>query len=94
MSEQQGPREVTLPSGRAATIRRGKGRDVLRASRMVDVNKEGEFAIALAGLSLKVTVEGKPLTYEDVLELPEEDVWFLLGEMGLGKSSPPNTSPS
>jgi hypothetical protein len=73
-------REVTLPSGRVATIREGKGRDLINAQRAVGRTAESG-ALMQALVAMLCTVDGKELIYEDVLEMPIADVLMMEGEV-------------
>lgn len=74
MSESR--RQLTLPSGKAAQIRNGKGRDLMRAHRAVAGNPE-PMSVSFALIAELVRIEGKPLVYEDVLEMDLDDVLTL-----------------
>jgi hypothetical protein len=76
MSEKQ----ITLPSGRVAIIREGKGRDLIHAQRAVGRTTE-THALLQALVAMVCTIDGKELCYEDVLDLPVADVLTLEGEM-------------
>ena len=71
---------ITLPSGRAATIRKGKGRDLMRAHRAVAGNPE-PMAVSFALVAELAQVEGRPIVYEDVLAMELEDVLVLEAEV-------------
>jgi hypothetical protein len=87
-----GVKEFTLPSGTQVSMRRGNGHDIIRASRIVDMQKDGPMSLILAMASVKCTFNGHPLTYEDLLELDDEDCWALIGQTQSGKGqSPPIT---
>lgn len=66
-------RALTLPSGKIARIKEGKGRDLLQAQRVAKSAEEMLFAL----LAELVTFEGKRLVLEEVLELPLKDVLAL-----------------
>ncbi len=83
-------REITLPSGRVATVREGRGRDLIHAQRAVGRAAE-TTALLQALVAMLCTVDGKELCYEDVLEMPVADVLVLEGEV-LG-NFPPAASP-
>lgn len=77
-------RTITLPSGRKAEVRRGKGRDLMRAHRVVAGNSE-PMSVSFALIAEVVRVDEKPLVYEDVLEMDLDDVLTLEAEvMGVG----------
>src|SRR6516165_5117885 len=76
-------RQITLPSGRIATIREGRGRDLIQAQRAVGKTSESSAMLC--------EVDGKPLVYEDVLDMPVADVLMLeaevLGNFPVGQAS-------
>jgi hypothetical protein len=79
---------ITLPSGKAATIRKGKGRDLMRAHRAVAGNPE-PMAVSFALVAELAHVEGRPIVYEDLLAMDLEDVLALEAEvMGAAESEP------
>jgi hypothetical protein len=84
--------EVKLPSGRIAyVLRKGKGRHIQAAARMAGMNAD-QMSLSMAMIAVKVLLDGQALTFEDVLELDDADVWPLLGHaMGKGDSSPRST---
>src|SRR5713101_5610190 len=63
---------VLLPSGRTALLRKAKVRDLLQAHRSVGFSGE-PMAIAMGLIAQVATIDGKPLLFEDVLEMPAED---------------------
>ena len=74
MSEER--RRLTLPSGREAEIRKGKGRDLIRAHRSVAGNSE-PMSVSFALIAELVQIDGKPLVYEDILDMDLDDVLTL-----------------
>jgi hypothetical protein len=79
-------RKITLPSGKTAEVRKGKGRDLMRAHRAVAGTAE-PMSVSFALIAELATLEGKPLLYEDVLEMDLDDVLTLEGEVsGAGDS--------
>lgn len=73
------PKTVTLPSGKTATIREGKGRDLLQAQRLVGKDTD---AMPYALIALRCQIDGAPIVYEDVLDvLSDADVLALMGEI-------------
>jgi hypothetical protein len=74
------PKVLTLPSGATAEIRKGKGKDLMRAHRAVRGNDD-PMAIAFALIAELVNLEGKPIVYEDVLEMGLADVLALQAEV-------------
>jgi hypothetical protein len=69
-------REIQLPSGRPATIRRGFGRDLMRAHRAAGHNAE-PTAVTFALIAELTQIEGKTIVYEEVLAMELADVLAL-----------------
>jgi hypothetical protein len=79
--------EIALPSGRHAQVRRGKGRDLIRAHRVVAGNPE-PMAVSFALVAELTQIDGKPLVYEDVLGMDLADVLVLQAEaLGGGENT-------
>lgn len=79
--------EVTLPvSGKVASIlRRGNGKLLLKAERLTGPGVAvGSMTWAMAMIAIKARIDGRDLTVEDVEDLDETDILFLMGEV-LGK---------
>jgi len=72
---------LTLPSGKTATIKDGKGRDLLNAQRKAKSPEEIMFAL----MAELVDVDGQSYVYEDFLEMPLDDILALQTEIS-GKS--------
>jgi hypothetical protein len=92
MSEER--RRITLPSGKTAEVRKGKGRDLMRAHRAVAGNSE-PMSVSFALIAELVRVEEKPLVYEDVLDMDLDDVLTLEAEVSgaaEGNVNFPNTA--
>lgn len=70
-------KEMILPSGKKATIKDGKGRDLLNAQRKAKSAEE----IAYALLAELTEIEGQKLIYEDILEMDIKDVLALQMEI-------------
>lgn len=64
---------TTLPSGKTYTVRPGKGRDLLAAQRAAKSPDEIPYAL----IAQLVEIDGKPVVYEDVLEMDLPDVLAL-----------------
>lgn len=80
-------KELTLPSGRTATIKKGQGFHLLAAQRKSRTNDEIPYAL-VAELA---EIEGNKFTYEELLEMDIADVSMLLTEVNkLGKSTTPS----
>jgi hypothetical protein len=69
-------RQIQLPSGRAASIRKGFGRDLMRAHRAAGHNAE-PTAITFALIAELAQIEGKTIVYEEVLAMELADVLAL-----------------
>lgn len=72
--------EVTLPSGaKAQILKHAKGKHIRLASRMAANQKhKDDLATDFGLVAVKALYNGKPLTIEDVDELPQADVFELL----------------
>jgi hypothetical protein len=80
---------LTLPSGATAEVRKGRGKDLMRAHRAVR-GKDDPMAIAFALIAELTNIDGKPIVYEDVLEMGLADVFALQTEiMGSDFQLPP-----
>lgn len=82
-SQSQGSAEVrsiTLPSGKAATLRKGKGRDLMHAQRAV-VGNSDPTAVEFALIAELTQIAGAPIVYEDVLGMDLEDLLVLRAEV-------------
>lgn len=77
---QDSAKEVKLPSGRVALVRKGFGRDLMRAHRAVGHNPE-PTAITFALIAELVQVDAKTIVYEDVLAMKLGDVLSLEAEI-------------
>ena len=73
-------RTVTLPSGRVAAIRKGKGRDLLQAARMAGGAGDG-MKLTMAIIAMLTTIDGRAMVIEDVEDLDLIDVMKLMGEV-------------
>src|ERR1700720_81717 len=73
-------RTTRLPSGKQAEVRKGKGRDLMRAHRAVGGNAE-PMSVSFALIAELARIDGKPLVYEDVLEMDLDDVLALEAEV-------------
>jgi len=73
-------RVIELPSGKTAEVRKGKGRDLMRAHRAVAGNSE-PMSVSFALIAELARVAGKDLVYEDVLEMDLDDVLTLEWEI-------------
>jgi hypothetical protein len=85
-------RAIPLPSGKRATIRKGLGRDLMRAQRAAGAEADST-AVVFALIAELVEVDGRRTLFEDVLEMELEDVLVLQSEVvGPNFYSPPPPS--
>ena len=70
-------KSITLPSGKIATVRPGRGYDLLQAQLNAKTSEEIPYAL-IAELA---EIDGPKLVYEDILELDLEDVIALQAEI-------------
>lgn len=68
---------LILPSGKTATIKQGKGYDLLQAQMKAKNSEEIPYAL-IAELA---EIDGQALVYEDILEMDLSDVVALQGEI-------------
>jgi hypothetical protein len=69
-------KEITLPSGRVARIKEGKGKDLFWALS----NSTGQNDIIKLLMVRLTEIDGKPITEDDLEELPLADVMVLMRE--------------
>jgi len=87
-------RSVMLPSGKTVEIRRGKGRDLMRAQRAVTGNPD-PTAVVFALIAELAQIDGAPIVYEDVVEMDLGDVLVLQAEVtGANFPEPAPDSPA
>ena len=87
-------RSIALPSGKSAAIRRGKGRDLMRAQRAVAGNSD-PTAVVFALIAELAQIDGAPIVYEDVVEMDLGDVLVLQAEVtGANFPEPAPDSPA
>jgi hypothetical protein len=74
---------VTLSDGRVAVVRRGKGRDMLEASRRsgTDLSR-----IQFDLLSVLTLIDGQPLHFDELMEMDMEDISELMLASGGAKT--------
>lgn len=68
---------LTLPSGKTAVLRKGKGFDLFQAQKKAKTSEEIPYAL----IAELVEIDGLKLVYEDILELDLEDVIALQAEV-------------
>ena len=71
-------KEIKLSDGKLAVIKDGKGLDLLNAQKKAKTSDEIPYAL-IAELT---EIDGNYLVYEDILELPIEDVILLQEAIG------------
>lgn len=71
-------KEIKLSDGKLAVIKDGKGLDLLNAQKKAKTSDEIPYAL-IAELT---EIDGIYLVYEDILELPIEDVILLQEAIG------------
>jgi hypothetical protein len=77
--EEQGTRTIDLPSGARAEVRKGRGRDLMRAQRAA---AGGDASAVVFALVAELTrLDGRKIVYEDVLEMDLMDVLALQAEV-------------
>jgi len=69
-------KEITLPSGRIARIKEGKGKDLFWALS----NSTGQNDVIKLLIVRLTEIDGKPITEDDLEELPLADVMVLMKE--------------
>ncbi len=78
--------ELTLPSGKKVAIATAKGKHLRQAARLAGA--DDPMGIGQALVSILATIDGAPVTYEEVGEMELADVLALQGAvMGNGTSS-------
>jgi hypothetical protein len=77
--EDEDNRTLDLPSGARAEVRKGHGRDLMRAQRAA---AGGDASAVIFALIAEVSlVNGRKIVYEDVLEMDLADVMALQAEV-------------
>ena len=71
---------ITLPSGRIATLRQGRGRDLIKAHRAVASDPE-PIAVSFALIAELAMIDGRQIVYEDLLAMELDDVLALESEV-------------
>jgi hypothetical protein len=66
-------KSLTLPSGKVMVYREAKGLDLMKAQSIVGVTPDA-MAIVFAIIARVATIDGQPVLYEDILEMPLSDV--------------------
>ena len=77
--EERETKSLELPSGARAEVRKGLGRDLMRAQRAASGGDASAVIFAL--IAELVRVDGRKIVYEDVLEMELADVMALQAEV-------------
>jgi hypothetical protein len=86
--QDEATRTVALPSGASASIRRGHGRDLMRAQRAAAGGEP--TAVVFALIAELAEIDGRRIVYEDVLAMDLGDVLALEAEVvGANFQDPP-----
>jgi hypothetical protein len=85
------PKVITLPSGKVATIREGKGRDILEAQRAIGTDSN---ALPYALIARLVLIDGQPIVFEDVLDVLSAADCFELMPAVMTSAVPPRPASS
>ena len=72
-------KKIELPSGATAEVRKGMGRDLMRAQRAVAGGDASAVVFAL--IAELARIDGRKIVYEDVLEMELADVMTLQAEV-------------
>lgn len=75
-------RDVTLPSGAIASIRKGRGRDLMNAQRALANSPAASDPVAnqYALIAELVEIDGRQVVYEQVLDMNLPDLLVLMRE--------------
>jgi hypothetical protein len=84
---------LVLPSGKTAVIRKGFGRDLMRAQRVVGVSTD-PTAVVFALIAELVEIDGEKIVYEDLLAMDLNDVLALQSEVAGANFQGPPPAPS
>lgn len=86
-------RTLALPSGRSAAIRKGFGRDLMRAQRVAGPAGDPS-AVVFALIAELAEIDGARVLYEDVLGIDLADVLALQAEVAGANFQDPLPAPS
>ncbi len=82
--------EIKLPSGKKAQMRRAKVRDQIEAMKVAKTDSAGDL---MAAIVARVTLlDGKPLRYEDVIDMDLADGMALQGALSANFPKAPGSS--
>jgi hypothetical protein len=92
-AERKETRPLVLPSGRNATIRKGFGRDLMRAQRVAGSSSD-PTAVVFALIAELAEIDGEKVLYEDLLAMDLNDVLALQAEVAGANFQGPPPAPS
>jgi hypothetical protein len=92
-AERKDLRMLILPSGKNATIRKGFGRDLMRAQRVAGPSSDPS-AVVFALIAELAEVDGARIVYEDLLTMDLSDVLVLQAEVAGANFQGPPPAPS
>jgi hypothetical protein len=84
---------LVLPSGRTAIVKKGVGRDLMRAQRVVGASND-PTAVVFALIAELVEIDGEKIVYEDLLAMDLNDVLALQSEVAGANFQGPPPAPS
>ncbi len=88
-----GRKTIVLPSGLSASIRKGLGRDLMRAQRVAGASAD-PAAVVFALIAELAEIDGSRVVYEDVLGMDLSDVLVLQAEVAGANFQDPLPAPS
>ena len=86
-------RFLLLPSGKSAAIRKGFGRDLMRAQRVAGTSSD-PTAVVFALIAELAEIDGARIVYEDLLAMDLNDVLALQAEVAGANFQDPPPAPS
>jgi len=92
-AERKEVRMLSLSSGKSAAIRKGFGRDLMRAQRVAGAGGD-PTAVVFALIAELAEIDGKRIVYEDVLSMDLDDVLALQAEVAGANFRDPPPAPS
>jgi hypothetical protein len=91
--DRRGQNLLILPSGKSAAIRKGFGRDLMHAQRVVGISSDPN-AVVFALIAELVEIDGEKIVYEDLLAMDLNDVLALQSEVAGANFQGPPPAPS
>lgn len=83
-------KQITLPSGKQATIFEFKGKHVFKAQRfLADIKEDGKSGLDMMPIIISICtlIDGKAIVPEDLNEMAGQDVLELMGEFSAANFS-------